>query len=336
MSNLPDIGALVAEQIAEERTVYPCYVVRASSIGYFDEAEGGCLRRGVYEQTHWREKKMPDAGLIEIFEEGNMQEDACRPKLMQRLKKAGLVLMSGPPKAKEWDGLSGRIDGYLEPEKGSKWDFDRAIWEFKTVEAHRFESIESIEDFRKSPFMRSYLGQGQVYMILEEVPLCCFTLKSKFAMRFKSFWMELDYTWAERLLTVRDEIKKHVAEKTEPGKVNSEACVRCPFAHICMPDLVGSGNFEILDNPRLAEVLGELEDLKETKGRYDALDREKKKLLPEGEEGICGDFLIKGKWIDRKGYTVDGKRYWSPKIEKLELKVVGKEADKEKGEEAAA
>jgi CRISPR/Cas system-associated exonuclease Cas4 (RecB family) len=297
---------------------------------------GGCLRRGVYEQTHWKEKKMPDAGLQEVFEEGHMQEDACRPLLMQWLKKNGLVLRSGPPRAKEWDGLSGSIDGYIEPEMTSQYRdaFKIAIEEFKTLEYHRFESIGSIEDFRKSPYMTAWLAQIQTYMLLEEIPIACFVLKSKQAMRFKSFWMELDYEWAERLLKVRDEIKKHVAEGTLPDKVNNEACVRCSFGHICMPDLVGSGNFELIDNTELAETLDELAELEQAKKRIAALERARKKLVKPEQTGICGNWLVGGKYVEKKAYTVEAGKYWKSDFEKLDLPTPEKDAVLEENQEA--
>lgn len=333
LTKLPDIGSLVAEKIDGKRTVYPCRAVRASSVGYFDEAEGGCLRRGVYEQTHWEEKTRPELGLQEVFEEGHMQEDACRPLLMKWLGEQGLVLRSGPPKAKDWDGMSGSIDGYIEPKEGGPWDgvFEIAVWEYKTLEYHRHETTDSLDDFRKSPYMRAWLAQGQCYMILEDIPLMCFSLKSKQAFRIKSFWMELDYDWAERLLKVRDEVKRHVAEKTLPDQVCNDACIRCPFVHICMPDIVGSGNFDILDSPELAEVLDRLGELKPIKKELDALDRKRKKLTPSGKSGICGDWMLSGQWVEKKEYTVAASKHWRVKAEKLDAALSKPEEEAAKG-----
>jgi len=322
----PLIGSLVAEQITAKRKVYPCRAVRASSIGYFDEAEGGCLRRGVYSQTHWKKQKLPDPGLQEVFEEGNMQEAACRPLLMDWLQNKKLKLYSGPPRTRDEGGMSGQPDGYIEPIDGA-YDFEMAIEEFKSIIDYRWQSLppegmlvgEVLDAFRKSPYMTAWLGQCQAYMLLYDIPLCCMILKTKQKMAFKSYWMELDYEWAERLLKVRDSVINHIKAGTLPDKVNSEACTSCWHSHHCMPDLIGSGNFELVTNVELSDCLDELGELDEARKKINSLETLKKKLLPKGVSGICGNWLIGGKMVDKKSYKVDATEYWRSKVTKLDV-----------------
>jgi hypothetical protein len=319
MSILPDIGELVANELDAKRRVYPAESVRASQIGYFDQAMGGCLRRGVYSLTAGDKQKIHDLGLQEIFEEGKLQEEACRPRLMRTLADNELELLSGPPRTKKWDGLSGIVDGYLRPKRDSdRWDFSTAVVEFKTMEYHSFLGIDDVASLYRRDYHRAWLAQIQVYLILEEMEIACLILKGKQAYSFKSLWIALDLAWAERLLKVRDDILKHRDAGTLPPKVNGECCCRCPFAAHCAPDLAGSGNFDVVESQELEETLSRLAELAAEKKEISALERKRKKLIPEGKEILCGDFLITGKWIVRKSYTVEASKYWSSKVQKVE------------------
>jgi hypothetical protein len=61
-------------------------------------------------------------------------------------------------------------------------------------------------------------------------------------------------------------------------------------------------------------------ELAGAKKEYDAIDRRLKGMLPEAEEVLVGDFLVKGTWRERAGYTVGPTKF----IERAYVRIGGK------------
>ena len=57
--------------------------------------------------------------------------------------------------------------------------------------------------------------------------------------------------------------------------------------------------------------------LKDSVTEYEQIDKEVKKRLAERPETIVGGWICKGKWVERKAYSVEEGRYWQTSIRSL-------------------
>jgi len=71
---------------------------------------------------------------------------------------------------------------------------------------------------------------------------------------------------------------------------------------------------EIIDEISIEEAIKRTEELKPLISEYNRLDKQWKKALEGKEKVAIGDYLVVGKWIERKGYTVEDSKYWQSKI----------------------
>ena len=71
---MKDLITPILEMKSKSIKRMPCYVNRASSLGYAVPMLDGCVRRGMYERTHWEQKELHDVNVQLIFDEGNQQE----------------------------------------------------------------------------------------------------------------------------------------------------------------------------------------------------------------------------------------------------------------------
>ena len=113
-------------------------------------------------------------------------------------------------------------------------------------------------------------------------------------------------------------MNQHVANKTLPDKVNDPGiCPRCPFVHICMPDYATAG-IEFIEDRVLLEKIRRYEELKGSMFEYNALDKMLKDQLKEKQMSI-GEFLITGKWVERKEMPAQpATKYWAKKIQRID------------------
>ena len=116
--NLPQNG-MIAEKvragILAKREVWPVRSNRASAMGH------QCMRHLNYLRTAWKEMPMPNVGLLEIFEEGNVQER----NVEEMLRQAGLQLNQQQRGINlEAYEIGGRIDGNTVPINVGEW----AVW----------------------------------------------------------------------------------------------------------------------------------------------------------------------------------------------------------------
>src|SRR3990167_8814489 len=116
---------------------------RASNAG--DE----CERRLVYRRTHGAAARLHDITLQSIYDVGHETESA----VVRLLEEAGVPLLERE-RPLEWPELqlAGHIDGRIEA------DGQRHIIDIKSMSAHIYDSITSVEDMLSSrrPWVRAY------------------------------------------------------------------------------------------------------------------------------------------------------------------------------------
>jgi hypothetical protein len=74
---------------------------------------------------------------------------------------------------------------------------------------------------------------------------------------------------------------------------------------------------EFLEDQKMCELLERRDQLEAAKKEYDEVDKLLKNAFNNREKLTIGDWMVIGKWIERKGYTVQDTKYITYKITKL-------------------
>lgn len=302
------IADVVRDHIASERANYPVNSNRASELGH------PCLRYLVHLRRDWGSRPLPGIGLAEIFREGRDQEVAVR----RLLEDAGFVVMRSQ-QAFSWPNLqiTGHIDGALgcRPGEPDWWPAkDAAVpCEIKTCSPWIFSGLSAIEDMvsAKQPWLRKWPDQMQVYLLLSNSPVGVFILKDKTAARIKDLWIHLDWDRASELVKRAEEVNAHLARGTYPDRDEGPHCRSCDFMPLCQPEITNPNGAAILSDPEIEGLLRRRDELMSYVIEAREVDKALADRLPEGiERAVVGDWLVTGKWVERKEYTVPASQYW--------------------------
>jgi CRISPR/Cas system-associated exonuclease Cas4 (RecB family) len=299
----------IYEQKAKKIKNYPCHVNRASSLG------DPCLRKLVYERTNWQDKTLYDVGLQMIFDEGNNQESIVVRDLMD----AGFEIFE-QQRAFEIKDL--QITGHMDLKIKVPGD-DATLYpcEIKSMAPHIFDKIKELKDFQNPsyPWLQKYPAQLLLYMLASNEDKGVFILKNKSTGALKEIWLDLDWDLADELYAKAAEINRHIEAGTLPDRTSElELCERCYFRHICTPDKDFGEGVLFEQDESLTAMLDRLEETKEIKSEYERLNKTVSKILKEKDNIVVGDkYLVRGKFIDRKAYTVEAGRYWKKSILKI-------------------
>lgn len=297
-----DMAQAVYDMMSKERKRIPCYTNRASGLGYYVPMLGGCVRRGVYERSHWDQRQMPDGKLLLVFEEGNRQERS----VLTYIAKAGIDIIEQQAAFlwKEYE-LSGHIDGvYIDGE-------DPLPVEIKSMNPNIFARMFTLADFDKKPWTRAYKAQITVYMLMKNIDRAIFILKDKSTGQMRQIEVALDYDLGEACLATCEEINRHVKAATLPDQIEDrEVCKKCPFAHICLPDIQLGEELKINDDPmfehRLDRYLELAEAKKECEAEYRIIRSEAK--AQAGESGelnlVVGNYHLTGRCDSRGSFRL--------------------------------
>jgi len=294
---LPNIVDKVKDTFAEKDKRYPCYINRASSLGYAVPELQGCLRRGYYERVAWSEKEPWGVDSLIRFEEGNRQERA----VLRDLSEAGIDVIE-QQQSFEWPEyqISGHIDGSIIV------DGVAVPIEIKSAAPAIFSQINSFEDLDKKSWLRAYKCQITLYMLHKNIDQGIFIFKDKSSGLMKQINVSLDYDLGEACLRTAEAINKHIANKTLPDQIQDrETCKNCPFKHLCLPDIQFGEPLRIVDDPMFEQRLDRYYDLEaqasESKKLYEIVREECKAQAAGGELNMSvGKYLLTGK-RDAKG-----------------------------------
>ncbi|KKM98518.1 hypothetical protein LCGC14_1157080 [marine sediment metagenome] len=296
-----DIITPVIDSKKRKIKLYPQHVNRASSAGH------PCEKYLVFCRTRWEEKLPHDVGLEFIFEGGRMVEEI----VVTELKDAGfsIIEQQKPFVWKEFE-LTGHLDFKILK------DDETYPVEVKGLNMFDFDKLDCIEDFlgSKKVWIRGYPTQLTLYMLMDNVDLGVFYLKRIPGFKPKQIWISLDYTYGEDILKKLERVNKHVKEGTVPEPISDyDICNRCGFLPICLPDMVGK-EIEIIDEIEIEEAIKRTQELKPLVSEYNKLDKKWKTALKEKEKVMIGDYVVIGKWVKKKGFTVLDTEYWQSKL----------------------
>ena len=214
------------------------------------------------------------------------------------------------------------ITGHLDLKIAEK-GVDKAYpVEVKGLQHSEWKNLNSFHDFiaSKKPWVRKYPAQISLYLLMDNAEEGLFYLKSKATSMPKAVWIKLDFEYTELILRKAERVNAAILTNTPPDRMEYDAqvCGRCPFAHICLPDRDFGQGAELLDNDEMLEWLKRREELKPLVEEFKGLDDLIKDIAKEKENLIIGNFWLKGKWKERKGFTVAPSRYWEVKILPME------------------
>jgi CRISPR/Cas system-associated exonuclease Cas4 (RecB family) len=299
-----DVVQAINESKAKKIKLWPVNSNRASEMGH------PCERYLVYLRTRSEDRILHDVGLQFIFDDGNLHEQG----ILSDLKEAGFKIIE-QQRPFEWKKyqITGMIDAKI-------LDDDKAIpIEIKSFNPYIWEKVNSIQDMLngKTIFLRKYPAQLTLYLIMDEKEEGLFILKNKVNGRIKQIPISLDYNYAESLIQKAERINLHVTAGTLPDQIPWEAgaCENCSFINICLPSHEHKG--VLLDDPEIEIKLDRRWELKPMADEFNELDREIKDRLKEIPEAVIGNWVVKGKWIDKKEYTVQASRYWQMTLRHL-------------------
>jgi hypothetical protein len=272
---------------------------RAGSIG------NDCERYIFYERTVPAAQRVPhDVGKQELFDLGN----ALEPWVVREIEDAGFQIVG---RQKDW------FDEELEI--GAKGDVRvvRSSWprpvitEIKGIAPYAADTIETYADVRDhhSPWVRRYADQVQVYLHFDGGPLALFALANKLTGHVAFIDVPRDEARIIELRAKAARIRDAVKTRTAPARTVTDLCQRCPFLTVCMPDRPAGEGVVFYDQAEAIALIDRRLELAEAKSEYDAIDRRLKKILPEAEEVLVGDFVVRGKWKERKAYEVAASKY---------------------------
>ncbi|MFA5169104.1 MAG: hypothetical protein WC530_11310 [Candidatus Omnitrophota bacterium] len=280
----------VLESKARKIKQYPVNSNRASDLGI------PCVRYHVLNRTRWQEKSLHDVGLQMVFDMGNEIEEI----VLKELAEAGVKVIE-QQRSFQWKeyGITGHIDGMILHE-------DKAVpMEIKSCSPFVFKAINGIDDLKRGKYgyLRKYPTQLNLYLLMDNKEKGVFLFKDKVSGAIKEVWMDIDYELGEETLKRAEAVNAHVTAGTLPEPINDNLwCDGCAYAHICLPEHIGK-EVEI-DTGELATMLDRLEELKPIVKEYEEIDDQVKKAVEGREKILAGNWLILGKYMERKTYDI--------------------------------
>lgn len=309
-----DVVKAIDKSKEKKIEVWPVRSNRASEIGH------PCLKYLVLLRLRWNERTLHDVGLQYIFDDGHVHEKA----IVNDIIEAGLGFeQQQRPYELKAQQITGHIDGKVS--KGSEaypceiksvnpWDWERIPGWIEDPNGWR-QMLEA-----KKVWLRKWPFQLMTYLYMDNTEQGIMLLKNKLISRPKQIVINLDYEMMEALLQKAELINDYVSKEKLPPEPEYQdwICERCPFLHICLPDIDFGKGMELEDNPELEQMLEVWMELKPKAKECDETWKTIKKKV-EGKTALIGDFQIGGKWQGRAGYTkeVGPSKFWVPKIVKV-------------------
>lgn len=277
-----------------------------------------CIRQGYYAIKEWDKAKLHDAELQARFNKGKQEET----NLIAELVSLGYEIVEQQvPLDKaltERYRLSGKIDGKI------KYAGHRIPFEVKSMHPMSFAKVTTIADIKDDHFMIKYYRQMQVYLLGHNEPAGLFFLTDCLG-HWKIIPVELNYDDAETVLQTVEAINKHVGQSSLPDRIpyDPDICGFCSFAHICLPDVINEAIVQWENNPKVANMLDRLGDLKPAHKEYESLYEQVKETFKNVRLAVVGKWTVSGKVSKRKCYEIpdDIKQKYAKSTENWLMKI---------------
>lgn len=279
-------------RLQSEIKVWPRSNIYASQIN-------SCTRQGVYQLTEWDKAKLHNEVLQARFNKGRQEETNLITELVSLNYEIVEQQVPLEKAMTERYRLSGKIDGKI------KYGGRRIPFEVKSMHPMSFSKVNTIADIKDDSFMVKYYRQMQVYLLGHNEPAGLFFLTDCLG-HWKIIPVELNYEDAEQILQIVEAINKHVKAGSLPDRIpyDPDICGFCSFAHICLPDVVNEAIVKWENNPKVANLLDRLSELKPSHKEYEALYEEFKEIFKGVPLAVVGKWTVTGKLSKRKTYDV--------------------------------
>lgn len=298
--------AALKESFEKEIKVYPARSNWPSNAGH------PCDRFLVWRRTRWQEQATHDAGLQSIFDEGREHQQ----KVIDRLVKMGFEITE-TDRPFEYAGFSGRIDGKIKSYGSERFEKPLPI-EIKTCSPYVFDALTTEEDIVKSRhhYIRGYQHQMTLYLLMDNAEEGAYIFKNKLSGWLKLIPSKLNWTLADGLMKRFKEIDTLVADKSDPPPITYDdgICGRCGFLALCYPPRDYGEGAEIVVDQGFLDMLARHQELKAAQSEYSALDEAITKRVKNHPLILAGDYVIEGKELSRKGFTVPESTIWRKTI----------------------
>lgn len=242
-----------------------------------------CERYMTHAVLDWDKRPMHDADLQARFDAGNVWEKQIVMELLGMDFDFQASQMPITIKNRAGETIAtGKIDGFIA------WQGKKIPVEIKTMTIHIFDQIKSVEDFQKKPYLRKYTRQLMLYMFGNNVEHGLFLVTNGLGS-WKLLPLTLDYGECEALLQKLERVHEALKKKTYLERIpyDSSVCGRCPFAVICLPDVVNRAA-DFIDNPALEADIARHEELKPGASEYKHLHDKLKETFKEVEKAVVG------------------------------------------------
>ena len=179
--------------------------------------------------------------------------------------------------------------------------------------------IFTVDDLALSPWTRGAEMQILAYMYARNLPLGLLILDTQTLPRLIEVRLEERLATMERFLYDAETAVAAVKSGEPPPFINDPAeCRRCPFfGRACSPPMDFGPGAAILTDEVLLQDLARRQELSAAATEYYRIDRTIKERLKGIPLGVAGDFLVQGKAVTRKEYTVAAGEYWRTEIKPL-------------------
>lgn len=301
--------------LKENVKTYPQHVNRISEMGH------PCSRYLYYSRACWDKKQPPNHHLLGVFETGNILESkiqsiitAAGENSSPKFRIVGSQMVTNDALLKKYN-ISGSTDGILQVYY-DKWQ-DEGTADIKTCHPNIFTAINSFEDLQKYSWTQKYPAQLMLYSFAFNLDKCFIIFVNKANLYdMKVIEFNVDYGYVESLLAKAERINDAIERAEPPVKINQvDTCSRCPFEHICCPDIKLGEGMDIIENAEIADLLDRRAELLEYHKEYEACDKKIKSYLNKGKDAICGKWLLTWKYFLKKEYTVPASEVFSLKIQ---------------------
>lgn len=253
--------------------------------------------------TNWEDKTKIDVGTQFIFDFGN----AIELYALDMLRESKFEFDTPHRSWKiQKPYISGREDVMLKAEDGVYYPV-----EIKGLNSTDFERINNVEDMihAKSPWLRKYPAQLQMYLYQHAKPFGMFMLINKASGKPKFIDVELDYVYTESILQKAERVYGHIENGTLPEPIDEMAlCDRCPLSHIC-GCRVDRGTSEILVDEEFEGMLNRRDELQPLSKEFEDLDKACKDKGKQYDRLFCGGWMLERKIIPIAEKTTTTKAY---------------------------